>query len=101
MAAHLCRCPLRDALAEVERHHPVGQAHEELHMVLDEQHGERQLRAQAPDQLADGADLLVVEAARRLIEKEELRLSGERATELDALLRAEWQLRDAGVRDAL
>ena len=55
-------------------------------MVLDQQHGDVALVADAADQLAEHVDLLVVEAAGRLVEQQQLRLGRERARELDALL---------------
>ena len=70
-------------------------------MVLDHEHGELQPLAQRADQRADRADLLMVQAACRLIEQEQLRLGGERPCELDALLRAERQCGDRRVGEAL
>ena len=89
MVAYLGRRAFGDALAEVERDHPVGQAHQQLHMVLHQQHRQLQPLAQRPNQRSDGAHFLMVQAARRLIEQQQLRIGGERARELDALLRAE------------
>src|ERR1700687_2154547 len=101
MLAHLGCRSLRDALAEVERHHPVGEAHQELHVMLDHQHRELEALAQLADQRADRAPFLWVQSARRLIEQQELRLRRERTAELDALLRAERQLGYARIGDAL
>jgi len=70
-------------------------------VVFDEEHGELQLLAQRPDQRTDSADLFVIEAARRLIQQQELRLGRERARELDALLRAERQRRNRRVCESL
>ena len=48
---------------------------------------------------AELRDLLVVQAAGRLVEQQQLRLGDERARELDALQRAERQAGDRAVRD--
>src|SRR5881394_3503014 len=70
-------------------------------MVFDEQHRQLEALAQRTNQRADRADLLMVQAARRLIEQEQLRLGGERPCELDALLRAERQRGDRRFGEAL
>ncbi len=49
--------------------------------------------------VAELVDLVVVEAAGRLVEQQQLGLGGERARQLDALLRAERQAGDGQVRD--
>src|SRR5215208_1486295 len=87
--AHLGGCPLGDLAAEIEDVHAVGDRHHEVHVVLDEQDGERVLLAEALDQQPEVADLLVVEAAGGLVEQQQPRLRGERARDLDALERAE------------
>ncbi len=75
-------------LAEVQRDDLVRDAHHQAHVVLDQQHGQvaarsRMSRISAPSAL----DLLVVEAAGRLVEQQQLRLAGQCARQLDALLR--------------
>ncbi len=50
-------------------------------------------------QRAQPVDLLVVEAARRLVEQQELGLARERAGQLDALLRGEGEVRDRLIGD--
>ena len=65
--------------------------------MLDQQDGDAALVADAADQLAEPVDLVVIEAAGRLVEQQQLRLGGERARELDALLRAERQVGDRAV----
>ena len=69
--------------------------------MLDEQHRDAAVGADLADELAELADLVMVEAAGRLVEEEELRLAGERAGELDALLRAERQAGDRPARPPL
>ena len=75
-------------------------------MVLDQEQREVEVVAQAADQRPQLLDLLVVEAARRLVEQEQLRAGGERTGELDPLLRAVGKLgrlvvREAGEADVL
>ena len=55
-------------------------------MVLDEEHRQRVIVAHAQDEVAELLDLLVVEAAGRLVEQEQARLRGERPRDLDPLL---------------
>ena len=65
---HLGRRALGDLAAEVHRDDLVGDAHHHRHVVLDEQHGEPELVADAPDRLAELVDLAVGEARRRLVD---------------------------------
>ena len=58
-------------------------------MVLDQEHRDLALVADAADQPAKLADLLMVKPARRLVEQQELWLPGQRAGQLDPLPRAE------------
>src|SRR5688572_14406097 len=64
MALDLGRRPLRDHLAEIQRDDLLGDAHDQAHMVLDEEHRKPQPLAQRPDKARKLADFLVVEAAR-------------------------------------
>ena len=86
---HLGRRSLRDLAPEVERDHLVGDAHHQAHVVLDQKHGDAQPVADVADQLAERVHFLVIEAARRLVQQQQLGLAGECARQLDALLRAE------------
>src|SRR5258707_6119927 len=54
--AHLGRRAFRELAPEVEDVHTVGDRHHEVHVVLDEEHGERELVAQTADQLRELAD---------------------------------------------
>src|SRR5206468_3295135 len=60
---------LGDLLAEVQHGDPVGDAHHEIHRVLDEEDGLAQL-AQAPDVLVEALELELAHARRRLVEEE-------------------------------
>ena len=77
----------------------LGDPHHEPHVVLDEEHGEVEVVAHLRDERAELRDLLVVEAAGRLVEQQEPRLGRERARELDALQRPERQSGDRPARD--
>ena len=67
--------------------------------MLDQQDGDVALVADAADQLAEPVDFVVVEAAGRLVEQQELRPRRQRARKLDALLQAERKVGDAAMRD--
>ena len=69
--------------------------------MLDQQHRDAALVADAADELAELVDLVVIEAAGRLVEQQQLRLGRERARQLDALLRAEGQAGDAACATSL
>ena len=69
----------------------VGDAHDEVHVVLDEQHGQLQVVAHRADERRELVHLGVVEAARGLVEQQQARLRDERARKLDALERPERQ----------
>ena len=59
--------------AEVERDDLVGDAHDQVHVVLDQQHGDAAAGRGCAGSRRQLVDLLVVEAAGRLVEQQELR----------------------------
>src|SRR5215471_14273730 len=63
----LGRRALRDFAAEIERDDLVGDGHDKVHVVLDEEDGDLPVIADPPDHRAEPGDLLVVEAASRLV----------------------------------
>src|SRR5438034_4675354 len=73
---------LGDLLAEVQHGDPVGDAHHEIHRVLDEEDGLAQL-AQAPAVLVEALELELAHARRRLVEEEAHRVGGQRAGHLE------------------
>src|SRR5438270_8122413 len=75
---------LADLLAVVEHHHPIGEAHDHLEDVLDDDDGDASL-ADAPDDLDGGGDLRFVEAAHHLVEEQEARRKRERLGDLEPL----------------
>jgi hypothetical protein len=62
-------------------------AHDEVHVVLDQEHGDAGLLDAAND-LAELMRLLRVEAGSRLVEQQQLRLRGKRAGDLEPPLQA-------------
>ena len=79
----------------VEAHETIDRLHEDVHDVLDPDDGDA-----APAQLLDGAHQLdrlrVGEAAADLVEKQHLRIGGERARELETLAIEQAEIRRRG-----
>ena len=69
----LSRRALGDDLAVVEDRDPVADAHDDAHVVLDEQDGQAQLGAELADEIGHLAGLAVVHAGGGFVEQEELR----------------------------
>src|SRR5512132_174761 len=95
---HLARRSLRDLPPEVQDVNALADAHDERHVMLDDQDGQVEVLPQPPDQRAELAHLLVVEAPGRLVEQQEPGAGDEGAGELDALQRSEGQARRRAVR---
>src|SRR4029077_13424339 len=83
VAAHLVGRALRDLAAEVEHRDHPAQAHDQLHVVLD-QHHRHPARADGPDQLGPGVALAPVQARGRLVEQEPAGPADEGAADLQA-----------------
>ena len=92
--------PLGDDLAVVEDGHPVADAHDHPHVVLDEQDGQAELGAQAPDEVGHLAGLARVHAGRGLIEQQQLRARAEGTGDLEAALIAVRQVAGPRVRSS-
>ena len=91
--------PVGDRRAVVEHDHGVAQAHDEVHVVLDDQ--ERQTAGvQLADVALDRLDHHRVDAGGRLVEQHESRLAHQQRRELEQLALAERQRAGAVVRDA-
>src|SRR5438105_3496487 len=82
---HLAGRSLRDLLAEVEADHAVGDAHHQVHVVLDDQHRQSELLVDSAEEDHQVGDLVVVEAAGRLVEEQELGPRDDRPGQLDRL----------------
>ena len=92
VGAHLGRRTLRDLLAVVEHGDPVADAHDHLHVVLDQQDGQAQTLAKLADEVGQLARLLRVHAGGRLVEQEELGLGGQGPGDLEPSLVAVGQV---------
>src|SRR5690349_12160956 len=92
---------LGDLAPEVEDVHAVGDAHHEVHVVLDQQDRQLERRADPPDQAGELPDLVVAEAAGGLVEQQQARAGSESPGELDPLHRPEGQPGRRSPRDAL
>src|SRR5215207_4249665 len=82
--AHLGGLPFRDLLAVVEDRHPVGDAHHNPHLVLDEEDRDPALLPQTLDEVRKPRGLLWVHPRRWLVQKEQLWRRGQRARSLAA-----------------
>jgi hypothetical protein len=69
----------------------IGDLHHEAHVVFDQQHRDVALVADAADQVAQDVHFLVVEAAGRLVEQQDLGFGRERTRQLHAFLGTEGQ----------
>src|SRR5919112_1798364 len=75
--AHLGGRSLGDLLSVIQHRHPVGDAHDHPHLVLDEQHGDPAVLTETPDQVGQPGCLLRVHPGSRLVQQQELRLGGQ------------------------
>src|SRR5205814_4517648 len=87
----LARLALGDLAPVVQDDHAVGDAHDQVHVVLDHDQRQPQLVAQADDEVHERARLGGVEPTGGLVEQHAARLGGEGARQLQALLPAEGQ----------
>src|SRR6266446_5560016 len=88
---HLGRGAFGDLAAEIERHDLVGDRHNQVHVVLDQQHGYLPLVAHSANEEAEFGHLFVVEPPGRFVEQQEPWLRGQRPRQLDPLARTERQ----------
>ena len=80
------RPALGDLRAVVEHGDVLGDAHHDLHVVLDQEHGQPFSSRTRRTNVDEVGRLLRVHAGRRLVEEEQLRPQGERARHLEAPL---------------
>src|SRR5450759_1222705 len=76
----------RDRDAEVEGHDRVGDVHDEVHVVLDQDHGELELVFDLEEIPGHVFGFLEVHARDRFVEEEQLGVHGQCPAQLDALL---------------
>jgi hypothetical protein len=86
-------------LAEVQRNDSIGYGHDEAHVMLDQQYGDAKPVAYSHNQAAEREDFFVIQASRRLVQQQDLRLHSQRSSEFDSLLRAEGKTRDGQIFD--
>src|SRR4051794_7151948 len=84
--AHFLRQPLGDLLAVVEHGDPLGHAHHDLHVVLDQKDRESALVAELLHERSELRRLLRVHAGGGLVEQQHLRVGRERARDLEPAL---------------
>src|SRR5919112_3208047 len=90
--------PLHELGAVVEHDDAVGEGGDQAHVVLDDDHGDVVVPAQAPDRRDQGLHLAVRQTGGRLVEEQQLRLHEQRTAELDSLVEAVRQLVGRQVR---
>src|SRR5438093_1353365 len=86
MALDLGRRTFGDAHTVVEHGDAVGDAHHDLHVVLDQEYRQLELAPERADQRGEVLGLARVHPRRRLVEQQQARLGGERARDLQAPL---------------
>ena len=89
--------PSADDATELEAVHAVADAHDERHVVLDDEHGGAQLAANLLDERAERLRLALRDAGGRFVEAEHAGVEGEQAGELDDATGAGGQVGDVGV----
>src|SRR3954453_185562 len=82
----LGRRTLGDHFAVVEDRDPVADAHDDAHVMFDEQDRQAHLRPELPDEVGHLARLAVVHAGRRFVQEEELRTGRQCARDLQPTL---------------
>ena len=80
----------RDLDPIIEYDDVIGDRHHQIHVVLDHEDRDPE-SADLYDELAEFRRLLRIEAGRRLVEEQKLRLCCERASEFHPALQAIWQ----------
>src|SRR2546425_322933 len=86
------RRPLGDLLAVMEDDETLGEGHDHLHVVLDDQERHATLSHQCSARSDRRVRFQLAHARRRLVEEEEPRTRGQRSGQVDALQDAERQV---------
>src|SRR5438552_290225 len=90
IALDLLRRSLGDLLSVVENGYAFGGAHDNPHLVLDQNDGGPELIANAADQPDNGQALLQVHTGRGLVKEQQPWARAERPSDLQAALVAVW-----------
>ena len=86
IALHFRRRSFGDLHAVIEHGNLVGDAHHDLHVVLDQQDRQIEILAHPVDEPGHLRRLVRVHAGRRFIQQQQLRLAGQRPRDLQAPL---------------
>ena len=90
--------PLGDLAAELQHDDAVRHAEDEVHVVLDDEHGDPPLVGEAPHEAAELRALLAVEPGGGLVEEQHRRLRGDGAGDGDEAPASVGQLRRLAVQ---
>ena len=80
---NVSRRPRGDHAPEVKHHDPVADRRDEVHVMIDEHHGDR--AAERGDQLGQDIEILRIKTARRLVKQQQFGLGDQSPIERDAL----------------
>ena len=92
MSTYFLRSSLSDGFPEVQDQDPVGQAHRQLQLVLDQEDRQVEIDPEPVEQLTQLRTLVGVHSRRWLVDEKQLRLHGKGPRELDPLLGSVRQL---------
>ena len=93
-ALHFGRCAQRDRRAEVDDEDPIGDVHDQTHVVLDHDHRDVQLVAYVEHEAGHVLGLFEIHAGNRLVEEQQLRFHRQRTSELDPFLHPDGSIAD-------
>ncbi len=88
-------------LAVVQHHDPVRDVHHHTHVMLDQHHGGAELLVDVKHEAAHVLLLFDVHARHGFVQQQHLRLHRQRATQVNALLKAVGQLANRGLAKRL
>ena len=83
---HLARRTIGDQLPEVEHRHPVGDPHDQTHVVLDQHDRDPEGLPDVLDRLTHPSCLVGVHPGHRFVKEQHPRLDAQRAAHVDPLL---------------
>ena len=101
VASHFLRLSVGDLVAVVEHDDAIGQIHDDADIVLNQRDRRAEFGVHVENEAAHVLLFFEIHAGHRLVEKQKVRLHGERPSQLDALLQAVGQTADRLSADAL